>query len=110
MSGESDCQDNYQLCPKFQQTFSMLGKRWNGLIITVLLENGPQRYSELSAKVPVVSDRVLAERLKELETFGIVARHVDPHNSKKVEYTLTDQGKDLEKVMDEIQDWAHKWL
>lgn len=110
MSEESDCQDNYQLCPKFLKTFTMLGKRWNGLIISVLIEEGPQRYSELATKIPMVSDRVLAERLKELEEFGIIQRNEDPNNSKKVEYKLTEQGKDFESVMIDIQTWSQKWL
>lgn len=110
MAKENDCTEKFQLCPKFEKTFSMLGKRWNGLIIDVLLEEGPQRYNELATKIPVVSDRVLVERLKELELFGVVHRTVDPNNSKKVEYGLTEQGQDLKAVMASIQDWAVKWV
>ncbi|QIL46447.1 helix-turn-helix transcriptional regulator [Vagococcus coleopterorum] len=107
---ENECGEKFQLCPKFEKTFSMLGKRWNGLIIDVLLETGPQRYNELAEKIPMVSDRVLVERLKELEAFGVVERHEDDNNSKKVEYALTEQGQDLKEVMSEIQDWAVKWM
>lgn len=110
MEKESKCTEKFQLCPKFEKTFSMLGKRWNGLIIDVLLEEGEQRYNELATKIPVVSDRVLVERLKELESFGVVVRNVDPNNSKKVVYTLTEQGEDLKEVMAKIQDWAVKWM
>lgn len=59
-------QTEFVLCPKFEK-HSLFRKKWNGLIIDVLLENGPQRFVELAAKIPMVSDRVLVERLKELE-------------------------------------------
>lgn len=108
---ESDCQERqFQLCPKFEKTFSILGKRWNGLIIDVLLEEGCQRFTQLAQKIPEVSDRVLVERLKELEANEIVSRCEDCKNSKKVDYCLTEKGKDLKQVMSEIQTWAEKWI
>ncbi|WEG72683.1 winged helix-turn-helix transcriptional regulator [Vagococcus intermedius] len=108
---ESECQKRqFQLCPKFEKTFSILGKRWNGLIIDVLLEEGCQRFGELAAKIPNLSDRVLVERLKELESNGIIERLEDEENSKKVEYRLTEMGQDLRSTMQEIQRWSEKWL
>ncbi|MGH2245745.1 winged helix-turn-helix transcriptional regulator, partial [Enterococcus faecalis] len=64
------------LCPKFEKSFSILGKNWNGLIIDVLLERGPQRFDELKVKIPMLSDRVLVDRLKELEAEGIITKVV----------------------------------
>ena len=65
---------DFSLCPKFEKGFQILGKKWNGLIIDVLLEGGPQRFVDIAAMIPDVSDRVLTERLKELEAEGIVGR------------------------------------
>ncbi|GEQ60782.1 HxlR family transcriptional regulator [Vagococcus lutrae] len=100
----------FQMCPKFEKTFSILGKRWNGLIIDVLLLEGTQRFGELADKIPNISDRVLVERLKELESFGIVKRQEDSCNSKKVEYCLTEMGCALKPAMKEIQAWAETWI
>ena len=100
----------FTLCPKFEKSFSILGKRWNGLIIDVLLEDGVQRFGELASKIPNLSDRVLVERLKELEENQIVQRFEDKDNSKKVEYQLTEKGSDLRQSMIEIQKWSEKWF
>lgn len=111
MAELSKCEERqFQLCPRFEKTFQILGKRWNGLIIDVLIEDGTQRFGELASKIPNLSDRVLVERLKELEANGIVTRIEDEENSKKVEYTLTAKGLDLRKAMGEIQLWSEKWL
>lgn len=103
-------EQTFQMCPKFEKTFEFLGKRWNGLIIDVLLEEGTQRFGELADKIPNISDRVLVERLKELELNGIVERIADANHGKKVEYRLTDKGLDLQPVMRAIQEWAEKWM
>lgn len=100
----------FQLCPKFEKTFDILGKKWNGLIIDVLLEDGAQRFVEIANKIPDVSDRVLVERLKELEEKGIVSRDVYGEEAKRIEYSLTHKGQDLKAVMKEIQTWGDKWL
>lgn len=111
MAERNKCEERqFTLCPRFEKTFSILGKRWNGLIIDVLIEDGTQRFGELASKIPNLSDRVLVERLKELEENGIVTRIEDEENSKKVEYRLTDKGQDLTGTMKEIQRWSEKWL
>lgn len=103
-------QTEFILCPKFEKTFSILGKKWNGLIIDVLLENGPQRFVDLSAKIPMVSDRVLVERLKELEKEKIVTRNFSCNESSRSEYMLTEKGADLKKAMVQLQLWSEKWV
>ncbi|NLC65484.1 MAG: helix-turn-helix transcriptional regulator [Clostridium sp.] len=97
------------LCPKFENAFELLGKRWTGLIIRTLL-NGEKRFSDISASIPNMSARMLTERFKELESHGIVERSVYPETPVRIEYELTKKGKDLGKVMDEIQKWADKWI
>jgi DNA-binding HxlR family transcriptional regulator len=99
---------DFHLCPKFEQAFELLGKRWTGLIIRVLL-TGPKRFKDISDHIPSMSDRMLSERFKELEAAGIITRNVYPETPVRIEYELTDRGKGLESVMDELQIWAHKW-
>lgn len=97
------------LCPRFQKTFSILGKKWSGLIIEVLLL-GDRRFKDISEEIPAVSDRVLVERLKELEDEGIVLRTEKNEGPIKVKYSLTEKGKALEGVMNEIQLWSNNWI
>ncbi|MDF2523265.1 MAG: HxlR family transcriptional regulator [Clostridiales bacterium] len=100
---------DYHLCPKFESAFEILGKRWNGLIIRVLLD-GPKRFSDISTLIPNLSDRVLAERFKELESEGILKRNVYPETPVRIEYQLSEKGKALEIVLDDVQKWAETWM
>lgn len=99
----------HKLCPKFESAFQILGKRWTGLIISVLM-SGPMRFKQVASEIEPMSDRVLAERLKELEELGLVTRQVYPETPVRIEYELTAKGKDLQKVMQEVQCWANKWI
>lgn len=101
--------DSMHLCPKFENAFELLGKRWTGLIIRVLM-NGPMRFKDISAMIPGMSDRMLTERFKELEQQGIINRHVYPEMPIRIEYELTDKGRALRLVMDEVQKWGDQWL
>lgn len=92
------------LCSKFHHTIELIGKRWNGIIIYHLL-NGPLRYHELLEKVTGISDRLLTERLRELEKEGLVIKEVDSTNARKVQYHLTESGQQLEKVINAIITW-----
>ena len=98
-----------RMCPKFESAFELLGKRWTGLMIYVLLD-GPKRFKDISGQIPEMSDRMLVERFKELEAAGVVVRHVYPETPVRIEYELTDKGKALHKVMEEVQNWADEWM
>ncbi|KRU28221.1 HxlR family transcriptional regulator [Clostridium sporogenes] len=98
----------YHMCPKFENAFELLGKRWTGLIIRTLL-NGQKRFSDIAEAIPNMSARMLTERFKELEEEGIILRKVYPETPVRIEYELTEKGLDLQAVMDEIQKWAEKW-
>lgn len=100
--------EKYHMCPKFENAFKLLGKRWTGLIIRTLL-SGQKRFSDISGTIPNMSARMLTERFKELEIEGIVIRKVYPETPVRIEYELTEKGYELETVMDEIQKWAEKW-
>ncbi|WP_040212997.1 winged helix-turn-helix transcriptional regulator [Clostridium polynesiense] len=101
--------NNFHLCPRFEKAFGLLGKKWNGLIIRVLLE-GPKRFTDIRSLIPELSDRMLTERFKELECEGIIKRNVYPETPVRIEYELTDKGRDLKFSMEEIQRWAEKWV
>jgi DNA-binding HxlR family transcriptional regulator len=100
--------EKFHLCPRFESAFELLGKRWTGLIIRSLL-NGAKRFSDIQEIIPNLSARMLTERFKELEEQGIINRKVYPEMPVRIEYELTEKGRDLEKAMDEIQKWAEKW-
>ena len=90
---------------KFQKAFDILGKKWNGLVLISLLED-PKRFTDIRRDIPDLSDRVLTERLRELEGLDLIKRNVYTRIPVKVEYELTKKGKELEKSMLEIQIWA----
>ncbi|BCB02826.1 winged helix-turn-helix transcriptional regulator [Bacillus sp. KH172YL63] len=98
-----------KLCPKYASAFELLGKRWIGLMIKVLFD-GECRFKDLHGKIPNISQKVLTDRLKELEEAGIVHRDVVDGKPVKVLYSLTDKGMELKPVMDAVQDWAMKWV
>ena len=98
-----------QLCIRFQHAMELLGKRWTGLIIKLLME-GPLRFNELAERLEVVSDRMLAERLKELEHAGVVERRVFAEVPVRVEYSLTEKGHALTPVIESIEAWSDRWV
>jgi DNA-binding HxlR family transcriptional regulator len=98
-------------CPHFHRAVELVGKRWTGAILYVLLHSDrPLRFSEIGHAVPDLSDRLLSERMKELERCGIVARKVAATSPVRVEYTLTDRGRALEPALAELKGWADRWL
>ena len=96
-------------CPVFHRAVELIARRWTGAIVRALL-SGVVHFSELTAVIPELSDRMLSERLKELETEGIVARTVIPSTPVRVEYRLTAKGRALAPVLDAIGQWAGDWL
>ena len=96
-------------CPHYHQAVELIGKRWTGAIVLVLLD-GPLRFSQVGAAVPQLSDRLLSERMKELEARGLVERRVASGPPVRVEYALTEMGRDLEPALAELKLWARRWL
>jgi DNA-binding HxlR family transcriptional regulator len=97
------------VCPRYEHAAQLLGKRWTGLLLDALLD-GPRRFCELTSLVEGLSDRVLSDRLRELETEGIVQRIVYPQIPVRVEYQLTAKGYALKPVVDAIHAWAEQWI
>lgn len=97
------------LCPRFHQASELIGRRWTGAIIFVLLKS-TCRFATLRSAIPEITDRMLSDRLQELEQEGIVDRTVIPETPVRVEYSLTKKGRALADAMDAIADWAEKWI
>ncbi len=96
-------------CPLYHHAVELIGRRWTGAILRAML-SGLNRFSDLAAAVPGLSDRMLSERLKELEAEGIVRRIVVPETPVRITYELTDKGKDLGQVIEAVSAWAERWL
>lgn len=97
------------VCPYYHRAVELIGRRWTGVVLSAMLD-GATRFSEIGDAIPDVSDRMLSERLKELEADGIVERRVVPETPVKVEYRLTEKGLALEGVVGAIQAWASEWV
>ena len=97
-------------CPYLHEAVELIGKRWSGAIIAVLIEGGPMRFSEIAQAIPQLSDRLLSERMKELEARGVVERRVLEGPPVRVEYELTRMGRSLEPALAELKAWAQRWL
>lgn len=97
------------LCPRFHSAIELIGKRWSGAVVQLLML-GPLRFHDLRDAIPEVSDKMLSERLKELESTGIVRRTVYPETPVRVEYSLTDMGKALSPALSALAQWAETWL
>lgn len=96
-------------CPHYHKAVELIGRRWTGAILRALL-SGVDRFSDLTETVPGLSDRMLSERLKELEAEGIVHRNVKPEIPVRIEYQLTARGYALGAVIQAVSQWAEEWL
>jgi DNA-binding HxlR family transcriptional regulator len=97
------------LCAKFHKAVELIGRRWSGAVIQLLMR-GPCRYAELRDAIADISDRMLSERLQELEEEGILVRRVIPETPIRVEYELTAKGRALEPALGAIGRWAEHWI
>jgi DNA-binding HxlR family transcriptional regulator len=100
--------DEAPICQHFQRAADLIGKRWTVQIVRAL-QSGETRFSDMKAGIGRISDTLLSERLKELEAEGIVTRTVTPNTPVRIDYRLTERGRDLTKVMDELAGWAERW-
>lgn len=97
------------ICPRYHKAVELIGRRWSGAIISAMLA-GDTRYHEIRESVPDISDRMLAERLRELEAEGVIERQVFPTTPVRIEYGLTDKGRALEAAIGAITKWANEWI
>jgi DNA-binding HxlR family transcriptional regulator len=104
-----EVRDIHRICPRFHAAIELIGARWTGAILVALME-GQNRYALIKAAVPGLSDTMLAERLRSLESEDIVERRVIPSAPVQVEYYLTPKGRDLEQAAKAIEAWSHRWI
>jgi DNA-binding HxlR family transcriptional regulator len=102
-------QQTPELCTRYHRASELIGRRWTGAIIFVLIK-ARCRFATLRDAIPDITDRMLSERLQELEEEGIVERTVVPETPVRVEYALTRKGRELGSVVKAITDWAHDWI
>ena len=96
------------LSPAVEDAFTLIGKKWTGLLIHVL-GDGPRRFSSILREISQLSPRILTQRLKELESEGLAKRTVIPSSPVQVEYRLTEKGRQLIPLMKGIAEWANTW-
>jgi DNA-binding HxlR family transcriptional regulator len=99
-----------QCCPYYHRAVELIGRRWTGAIIEILIQGGSLRFSQIASSVSDLSDRMLSDRLKELEGCGLVRRTVLPGPPVRVEYALTAMGTELGPALAELKRWARAWL
>src|SRR5947208_15078138 len=92
-----------ELCARFHRASELIGCRWTGAIIFVLLQQRC-RFAALREAIPDITDRMLSERLQELEQETIVERTVVPETPVRVEYALTKKGRALAVAIEAITD------
>jgi DNA-binding HxlR family transcriptional regulator len=104
----ASCSPEDAVCPQFHEAIELIGKRWTGAIVCALTER-PMRYGELRKAVPGLSDRLLSQRLRELEEEGLVVRAVEAATPVRVTYSLTAVGEELGPSIRELKAWAKRW-
>lgn len=97
------------VCPYYHRAVELIGRRWTGVVLSALLD-GSTHFSELRDAIPYINDRMLSERLKELEAEDIVRREVIAEMPVRIEYCLTDKGRALQDVVDAVSAWAGDWV
>ena len=97
------------VCSRFHRAIELIGSRWTGAILQTLLQ-GKTRYAAIRGAIPDITDRMLSERLRSLEGEDLVLRVVIPESPVRVEYELTQKGRELQKALREIGNWAERWI
>ena len=97
------------MCATYTRAFDIIGRRWTGAILRTLM-SGQTRFSDLARAIPGLSDRLLSERLKDLEAEGLVVRTVTPTTPVRIDYTLTERGAALLPALVAVEQWALEWI
>ena len=89
--------------------WEVLGKRWSLHILKNLSTNGIIRFNELKRLIPEISSTVLSQRLLELEREGLISKKIYSEIPVRVEYSLTPRTKELETILQQLNDWINRW-
>jgi DNA-binding HxlR family transcriptional regulator len=95
-------------CP-VEAAVDVFGGKWKALILWWLQER-TWRFAELRRQIPGITEKMLTQQLRELETDGIVDRRIYPTVPPKVEYSLTEYGRSLKRALREICNWGHRHM
>jgi DNA-binding HxlR family transcriptional regulator len=101
--------DVHPVCARFHAAIELIGARWSGAVLQALF-TGSHRFADIRAAIPGVSDIMLTRRLRELETAGLVERRVIAASPVRVEYHLTQMGREARPVLDAVIAWSHRWI
>lgn len=96
-----------ELC-RVDDALDIIVGKWKAVIILNLLSNGTMRFNELKRSIPNITQKMLTKHLRELEAEDIVHREVYPEVPPKVEYSITEYGKELEPIMISMHEWGTK--
>ncbi|WP_218021518.1 winged helix-turn-helix transcriptional regulator [Nocardia acidivorans] len=96
-------------CPYYAAAFDSIGRRWAATVLRALL-GGATRFGDIATAVPGMTDKLLSQRLKDLEADGLVERQVQPTTPVRIEYRLTEKGAELGKVLLALNEWALEWI
>ncbi|MES2169432.1 MAG: helix-turn-helix domain-containing protein [Actinomycetota bacterium] len=99
---------NDEQCRRFSSSIELIGKRWSSGILLAIVR-GAERFSEILVSVEGLSDRLLAQRLKELEATGLVQREVLATTPVQVRYHATERGSDLLASLQPLVTWGQRW-
>lgn len=101
--------DVHPVCGRFHVAIELLGARWSGAVLRAMF-TGARRFADIRAAIPGVSDAMLTRRLRELEETGLLRREVIPDSPVRVEYQLTEMGRETGPVLDAVIAWSHRWI
>lgn len=103
----TDSKDLEKNCPVYY-TLSKIGGKWKLIILWHLVHSEVMRYGEIKRSLPGITHKMLSQQLKELASDGLVHREEYPQVPPKVEYCLTDLGKSLLPVLQNMSEWGNK--
>lgn len=94
----------------FELTIDLIGGKWKPVILYFLGDHGVLRYADIRRSIPKITERMLTKQLRELEMDKIVNRKVYPEIPPKVEYSLTDRGKSLIPLLNQLKVWGAEYF
>ncbi len=100
--------DQTYFCP-VTATLSVIGGKWKPIILWILFQD-TRRFSELKRMIPKITQKMLTQQLRELESDGIVHREVYPVVPPKVEYSLTEEGYTLAPILQAMSEWGSTYM
>ena len=99
----------HKVCFRFHVAIELIGAKWAGAVLRSLF-TGAQRFADIKASIPLITDTMLTQRLRDLEEAGLIVRRVVPSSPVRVEYELTESGRELEPIFETVIAWSHRWI